>query len=371
MSKTTPDPGIAKMRALTLRSRLADAEADPLALMAQADARSVGAFVTIEQALWRYRPATPLAAIYPPDGLLEADYPLVLADRVTADAGRRALAASLVERMRDSRFAATLAAHGFRAANASLTPSPPTAEGILPMYPQPTAIPREPSQVFDPASQWSRYKRLTYQVLILVDGSGSMNEQVRDSTGRVTTKAELLRASGSQAAQLFGLDTSVALWLFATPTPGAPPYTEVIPFGPLDEPLGPASRREVLRQTAGAYKAYEKAGTPLYETVLRATGAMRQRVKPGTVTLVVVLTDGRDEDSPYSMAHDVFMGRLAAARDPARPVPVFAIGYGAGADFAALQDMARVTGGAAIPSNQPGDLASAMARVFLAAHAVD
>jgi hypothetical protein len=35
-----------------------------------------------------------------------------------------------------------------------------------------------------------------------------------------------------------------------------------------------------------------------------------------------------------------------------------------------LSEMARLTGGGAVPSNDPGDLASAIAKVFLAAHTV-
>src|SRR5262249_5944041 len=89
MARTTPDPGIAQLRALTLRARLADASADPAVLLrrmheqtgaAQA-VQEVGLFPVTEQALWSYGRTThpvPLVGIYPPDGLLEADYPLAL-----------------------------------------------------------------------------------------------------------------------------------------------------------------------------------------------------------------------------------------------------------------------------------------------------
>jgi Ca-activated chloride channel family protein len=86
------------------------------------------------------------------------------------------------------------------------------------------------------------------------------------------------------------------------------------------------------------------------------------------VTIVVVLTDGRDEDSPFAMTKAQFLQKLGALRDPARPVPVFGIGYGADADMATLTDMAKLTGGSAAASNDPADLASAMAKIFLAAH---
>ena len=146
------------------------------------------------------------------------------------------------------------------------------------------------------------------------------------------------------------------------------PYTVAVPYGPINETINGVARREVMRQTAQAYQPHPTAGTPLFETVLRGVADMRERYQPGSVTLVVVLTDGRDEDSRFSMGRDQFLARLGAGRDPGRPVPVFAIGYGGDADMGVLNDMARLTGGRAVASNDPGDLASAMAKIFLAAH---
>jgi Mg-chelatase subunit ChlD len=380
MGRTTSDQGIAQMRALTVRSRLADAAADAGRQLRQMEAetdadtalRNVGVFPVTEQALWSYqrnRPAVPLAAMYPPDGLVEADYPLALTVAAAVEPVRRELAERLAARMRSAEFTGTLTGQGFRPAlGTPEAAAAPIADGLVVRYAPPAAVPAEPAVVVERVAQWARYKRLTYQVLLLVDGSASMNDQVRDRSGNVTTKAGLLRIAGAQAAQLFGLDTSVAVWLFATPDPASPPYLEIIPFGPLDEPLNGSPRRDLIQRVAGAYKPYERAGTPLYETVLRGVEAMRQRVKPGALTLVVVLTDGRDEDTGYAMPRAEFLGRLAATRDPARPVPVFSIGYGGDADIAVLTEMGRITGGGAVPSNDPGDLASAMAKVFLAAH---
>jgi Ca-activated chloride channel homolog len=382
MARTTTDQGIAQMRALTVRSRLADSAADAGRQLRQMESetdagaalRDVGVFPVTEQALYAYqrnRPAVPLAGMYPADGLFEADYPLALTAVAVNEPVHRQLAEHLAARLRAAEFADTLTLHGFRPATGTPGASAaPVADGLLARYAPPAVVPTDATQVYERVAQWSQYKRLSYQTLLLVDGSASMNDPVRDRSGNVTTKAELLRVAGAQAAQLFGLDTSIALWLFATPAPTSPPYVEIVPFGPLDEPLNGKPRREVLHQLAGAYRAYDRAGTPLYETVLRGTEAMRQRVKPGAVTLVVVLTDGRDEDTSYAMPRAEFLSKLAATRDPARPVPVFSIGYGADADMGILAEMGRLTGGGAVPSNDPSDLASAMAKVFLAAHTV-
>jgi hypothetical protein len=194
-----------------------------------------------------------------------------------------------------------------------------------------------------------------------------MNEPVRDRAGNTTTKAGLLRQAGVQAAQLFGEDTSVGMWMFGTPTAQSPPYVEVVPFGPLDEDLNGQPRRKRFTDVATAYQAMPAAGTPLFETILRANTDMQKRWTAETVNLIVVLTDGHDRDTPYAMPKADFLAKLQAGRDPKKPLPIHSIAYGGDADLPTLTELAKLTGGVAAPSTDPADLASAMAKIFLAA----
>ena len=98
---------------------------------------------------------------------------------------------------------------------------------------------------------------------------------------------------------------------------------------------------------------------------------MRKRAKPDTITMVVVLTDGNDEGSRFAMTRQEFLSRLDGVQDTDRPVPIFGVGYGPDADLDTLRQLAKATGGQAIAAVEPADLASAMAKVFLAAHAPD
>jgi Mg-chelatase subunit ChlD len=380
MARTTPDDGIAQMRALTLRSRLADPTADPAALLARAagsaDAtralREVGLFPVTEHALWTYQragPKLPLAGLYPPDGLLEADYPLALSPAASADPVRRDLATHIGDWFRRAEATRLVVANGFRpSASTGPAAAAPSGAGLVARYPAAAQLAGSPADIQRTAVQWADYRRAPFQVLLLVDGSASMNGQIRDLTGKLTTKAQLLRRAGGQAAQLFGEDTSLAMWVFATPAPDSPPYQEVVPFGPLTGDVNGTPRRVLLAEAAQGFTAAPHAGTPLYEAVLRGTARMRQTYRPGAVSLVVVLTDGRDRDSRYATTRARFLAKLSAAQDAARPVPVFCIGYGPDADLATLTEIARLTGGRAVASGQPGDLAGAMARIFLAAH---
>ncbi|GAA3457789.1 hypothetical protein [Dactylosporangium matsuzakiense] len=377
MARTTTDPGIAQMRALSVRARLSDAEAVPAKLfekMAQQTDSSkalkdVGLFTVTEQELWQYqqtRHPVAMAALYPSDALLEADYPLLLTPKAAADDELKALAKRLSDRMHSPQFAAQLTGRGLRPASETQKSAAPSGDGLVATYQAAIGL---PDNLVEWAATWAQYKRQEYHTLLLVDASASMNDQVHDRAGNTTTKAGLLRSAGAQAAQLFGDETSLGVWMFASPAAQAPPFTVVLPFGPMDEKVGDVPRREAMRRVAEQYTAYPKAGTPLFETVLQGVGDMKNRFAAGAVNLVVVLTDGRDQDSRFSMPKDRFLARLGELRDPGRPVVVFAIGYGGDADMTVLREMAQATGGQAVASNDPGDLASAMAKIFLAAHA--
>lgn len=355
MARTTPDPGVAQLRALSLRSRLRAATADPAALLRKVAetwntagvVNDIGVFPVTEQQLTAYQRGghtVQLEGAYPADGMIETDYPYAVAK----DSRQKELAA----RLRSAIGRAALTDAGFRTGPAPDALTVPTTPGVL----------------LAPARLWAGYRALTSQVLLLVDSSGSMNDRITDAAGRPTTRAGLLRQSGRAAAQVFSDDTSIGMWLFGAPTRASPPHVEAVPFGPITAPAGAKTRRDSLVAAMAGYRAPTVSGTPLYQSVLDATAEMQTRVRPGAVTLVVVLTDGVDGESRFAMPQPQFLSRLRAQHDPAGPVPVIAVGYGPDADMRVLTAMASATGGEAIAARDPADLASAMAKAFLAAH---
>lgn len=356
MARSTPDSGIAQLQALTLRSRLQNATADPATLLGQIAGRSdasgvsneVGVFPVTEQQLRTYQKGghpIALTGVVPVDAPADADYPYAV--------NRSAKQRNLVARLRAAITTEALVAAGFRAA-----PEPGAS-----------APPAQVDQLMTAAMQWSQYKVMPFQVLLLIDSSGSMNDQVTTRTGQVTTKAGLLRESGMSANSLFGEETSIGMWFFGTPRPSSPAHVESVPVGPLTAEVDGVTRRNMMAKNIAGYQPSPNAGTPLFRTVLDGLATMRAKAKPGTATLVVVLTDGNDQGSRYAMPRDSFLEQLTAGQDPKRPVPVITVGYGADADMQALTSIAKATGGRAIAANNPADVTSAIAQAFLAAHA--
>jgi hypothetical protein len=229
-------------------------------------------------------------------------------------------------------------------------------------------LPDTAARLLGPARQWSQYQKLTFQVLLLIDSSGSMNERITDRGGRSTTKAALLRESGTIAADLFDDETTIGLWYFGSADRNGPAYTEQVPVGPITSNVGDRPRRQALIDSIRSYRPPANAGTPLYQAVLDGVAEMRTNAKPEVATVVVVLSDGADGGSRFAMSHQSFLKRLAAGQDGAKPVPIIAVGYGPDANMPALQGMAKASGGQAIAARNPADLASAVAKAFLAAH---
>ena len=356
MARSTPDQGIAELRALTLRSRVKDASADPAQTLhriadqndADAVARDIGVFPITEQQLTTYQHGghpIELAGSFPSDGLIQADYPYAVSTATEY--------ADLAQELRTQITRPMLADAGFRTY---------TMQHAIP-------VPERSDKLLAPALQWAQYRIMKFQVLLLVDASGSMNKPATDKAGRNTTKAGLLQQSGLAAAQLFGDETSMGMWLFGTATPASPSHTEVVPYGPIAGKIDGKTRRDTMASAIRRYRAPDQAGTPLYRTLLDAQAAMRPRVRPGAVTMVIVLSDGTDGESKYAMPKKAFLQKLTKQQDPKRPVPVIGVGFGPDADMTTLTDIARVTGGKAIAAKNPADLASALAKAFLAAHA--
>ncbi|MEU4162140.1 substrate-binding domain-containing protein [Actinoplanes sp. NPDC026670] len=346
---TTKDPGIAQLRALTLRSRLTKANADPTALITQMtreeDAGSaafgVGVFPVVEQQVVAYQKAghkVSLTPAVPVDGQVEADYPFAV---------RKGVKTGLVEQLRTAISRPELAEAGFR--------TEPTAGTAR--------LPESAAAMLTPAKQWAGFQTVAFQVLLLIDNSGSMNEKIGAGP---ETKASLLRQSGVSAAELFNEETTIGMWYFGAAGAADPAHTEVVPFGPITAAVDGKPRRQALGEAIGSYRPRTGAGTPLYQSVLDGVEAMRAQAQPGRPSVVVVLTDGDDGGTRFAMSQQEFLKRLNAGRDPARPVQIFAVGYGPGADLKSLGEMAKATGGQAIGARNPADLASAMAKAFLA-----
>ena len=266
-----------------------------------------------------------LIAIYPKEGTFYSDSPyFVLAGPwVTPDlaAGARAFGDFLLSTIR-----APLAAQsGFRPADLKERPAPPitAANGVDPKQPERVLGLPEP-RVLAAAKQAWREDRKPANVLLVLDVSGSMNDE--DRLERAKDGIDVfLKQVGNQ--------DRVGLTIFNDR------IDPVLSIAPLAQVRGRI--RSAVRDLVA------DGGTAFYDAAAEAFASVREMDDRDRINAVVLLTDGEDTDSQNSV--DDVLEKLRAQGDSDNRVRVFTIAYSSGATGAKeqLEKIAAATGGKA------------------------
>jgi Bacterial extracellular solute-binding protein/von Willebrand factor type A domain len=190
---------------------------------------------------------------------------------------------------------------------------------------------------------WSSVGRRS-RLLILLDLSGSMDFPL---PGGKSTKIELARKSLSKLVESSAPDSDLGLWTFTTNGKSADGTDRIVKVGSLgDEVADGQNRRDRLSDVLAKLKVDPDGGTPLYRAVLAAYTTALDNYAFGRYNAVIVVTDGRDEDStrtPIPVA-DV-LNQLRRQYDGIRPVEIISLAYGEEVDADILRQISDVTGG--------------------------
>jgi Bacterial extracellular solute-binding protein/von Willebrand factor type A domain len=313
----------------------------------------VTAFPTTEQRMLRHNvesPGSTLTAAYPSGAPTWMDYPFAVL--ATANPAERDAAARLLVALQEPGGQAALAAAGFRTADGQV-PADRLADGRI-VRNLPAPVPLAESATSDAALQrWATATR-SGRVEVLIDVSGSMNAVV-PKLGK--TRLAVTLDAAARGLRLFEPTTTLGLWTFANRLDGERDYRQVMPVTPIPQLLaGPGL--EALRSIRAVPGGY----TGLYDSVLGLYEEARRNWEPGKLNVVVVLTDG-DNDDPAGIGREELVRRLTADADPARPVPVIGLAIGRDVDPSPLAEIARVTGGRSFVVSDPARIGN----VFFAA----
>jgi Mg-chelatase subunit ChlD len=148
--------------------------------------------------------------------------------------------------------------------------------------------------------------------------------------------------------------------VFSTDQTATTDYKELVPIGPVGGQYQGSLRRDVITQKLNAVQA--KGNTGLYDTALAAYKESKRAYQPGRLNLVVLMTDGKNQDG-VGLSREAFFDALRNAVDPNRPVAMLTIAYSEDAAIDDLQEMSKITGGKSFVSKNPADIS----KVFLAA----
>jgi Ca-activated chloride channel family protein len=307
----------------------------------------------LEDGAERAKPDVPLVAIYPKEGTLEADHPWVVLRAPWVNDAKRRAAAEFLDYLRSEPIQERFQAAGFRTSEGRPGPQLSQANGLLPDQPSRVLAPPAPKVVAAALESWNAARKRS-NVLAVYDVSGSMKEEVPGTGGR--TKMDIVKEAAGQALALFAPETNLGTWVFSTNLVGNRDWAESVPIGPTNARLPDGKiRRQVLAEALARLQA-TNGDTGLYDTTLAAFQAVQRSYAPQRINIVVLLTDGINDDPSGGIDRAELLRRLKAEQDKERPVRIITIAYGANADAASLKMIADATGGLAFVSRDPRDI---------------
>lgn len=290
------------------------------------------------------KPSVPLVAVYPDDGTLVSDHPWVRLTAPWVDDSKRAAADAFLAFLQAPEQQRRFQQFAFRDYQGTPGPLITPTNGLLPEQPTQVLAPPAPAVLDRIQRSWSDLRKRA-RVLLVIDVSGSMGEPVPDSGA---SKLELAKDAAIDSLKLFAPDDEVGLWVFTTDMAGGADYAELIPIGAVGPRLG-----EFRSQIRGLTPLN---GTPLYTAIGASVQEMRRGLDPDRINGVVVLTDGRNEDTRNND-----LDGLLADLDSELAVRVFPIAYGEDADLDTLTKIAEASRATVYDASDP----STISKVFI------
>ncbi|MFG1924970.1 substrate-binding domain-containing protein [Cryptosporangium sp. NPDC048952] len=342
----------------SVTDRQADSAPFYAALRGAADAtaamKTISAFPSLEHDLATYNAANPavkLVPLYPGEGTVFADYPYTILNASWVDSFRRKVALAFQDFLQTSTAQRIYGDAGYRAPDKS-TRYAETKLGVLGFSNQVGAVARtvgSADTVDRTIVYWTALERTT-TFLAVVDTSGSMVEPLG-----AKTRMQVVQEAAIKAISLFDDDSHVGLWQFSTNLVGSQDWRQVMPLtraGSTDKATGKPFREVGIQKVLGLRPG---GNTGLYDTVLAAYKYMQKNWQPRQLNLVVVLTDGRNQDD-NGISRPGLLSALRSIRQPDRPVQVITLGLGDSVDEAELRDISNATGGKSYKAKDADDL---------------
>ena len=303
----------------------------------------VTVFPVSENALLRHNVTagtSPLVASYSP-AVPALDYPLAELGGISA--AQRPIVDALWEAVLGSPGSDAIAKTGLRAAGGLALH---TGDAHVAPEGKPSAPMPGEAEVDQLLNQWAGVN-LSARVQVLIDVSGSMNAQV---PGIGLNRMQVTLQAAAKAMRLFKPTTELRMLTFATRLDGDKDYREILPMAPVSQHLADGALDRLAQ-----VKATPDGGTGLYDSVLDVYRTARREWQAGRLNLVIVMTDGRNDD-PRGINRADLLAELGKLQDPRRPIPLIGVGIGPDADQAELTQLTAATGGQAFLAPDPAKI---------------
>jgi Ca-activated chloride channel family protein len=286
------------------------------------------AFVIQEQLLIQFNQSSKdrLVAIYPVEGALWADHPLVFLERLNATAEQRAAYRSFREFLLSRDAQMLVLSSGYRPSELDIaldSASSPikVANGVDPTQPRTTLQIPSPAVVQVVRDVWQYTKRKT-NLFLIADVSGSMQGQKLDQAKEAfLTFLSLIK----------GPEERVGLIVFSSDVREAAPVEEL------------ATNRDTLNEMIASLSA--GGDTALLDAINLGYDRLQQRQDQERINAIVVMTDGKENNSLIRLRD--LTAKVLSRNQSGVPVVVFCVAYGSDADMETLEAIASAAGGQA------------------------
>ncbi len=300
------------------------------------------AFVASEQAVVaanQQRGQVVAVALYPTRPTLGLDFPVVRLRRATDDPSLSKAADSFEKALRTPAARSRFTDAGFRAPDGTPIPHLGAAAGVTPDLVPPATAPTS-AQTLNVVRLWNAAVADS-NTLAVIDLSGSM----ADPAGNGQSKVVVATDAANRATAFFPDSSALGLWVFSSDQGGRQPWAELVPLGGLGDRYGTGTRRQALVAAEQTMARRVHGGTALYDTVLASYHQVQADFDPSKTNSVVLMTDGRNEDTSSTRTLAQLLAELRSAADPAKPIKIITIGIGSGADASALTQISSATDG--------------------------
>ena len=302
-------------------------------------------------------PSEKLVAVYPSEGSLWSDNPIVALNAPWVTAEQKAASVAFAEFVQTKAAQEILPKYGFRPVDKSVDASKELTKDLGIDLKRPTKTLEAPTAAVVSAAidQWAEVRKPS-AVLELIDISGSMDESIGGGETRLTAA---VKGAQSTLGNLRSND-KIGIWAFTTGVESSvgKNIVSVRDFAPL------ASDKEKLSSAIGDLNGARKGGTPLWDSVATAYDYMQKNAEPGRINAIVVLSDGEDTDSKTSLDSLLVKVNSKTEGGDDAAVRIFTIAYSSGADKSALARLSEASGGQTFDASNPQQIGEIFAKVM-------
>ncbi|MEV4184563.1 substrate-binding and VWA domain-containing protein [Streptosporangium canum] len=303
--------------------------------------------VASEQGVWAFntakKPEVPAVPLYPAEGTLNLDYPMVI---ITKDAAVRKAAEAFRKELGTESARKTLQDQGFRTPDGKGGKPVADSGGFQAKAPQTLKTP-DVRTVARMSQSWSRLN-LGTRLLALLDVSGTMATPV---PGTGADRMRMISKIAIEGMQLFPAKSEIGVWEYSTHLAGqGVDFRKTVPVGPLTESIDGVLRKDLLVQRLSTIQAKPTGDTGLNDTLKAAYGQMTKEYQGDKINTVLILTDGAGNDDPDGgVSNEEMLQYLKKTYNPEKPVSILLIAFGpeAAAGKKQMDALAKATGGEA------------------------